>query len=111
MNISKYNGWISKTNWTLVITILLAIGNAVMPFMSEAAQATVTTILLAIAGIFHVSGVNKAAIASATLGQPYQANDLVVIELSRLGLRPNGSQARALNPALHVHSQLNRRFK
>lgn len=63
MNI--YNGWISKTNWTLIVTILLTIGNAVVPFMNPATQATVTTILGTLAILFHVNGVNKAALASA----------------------------------------------
>lgn len=63
MNI--YNSFISKTNWTLVVTIVLTIANAVVPFMPADVQATVTTVLLALAGIFHVNGVNKAALASA----------------------------------------------
>jgi hypothetical protein len=68
MNI--YNGWISKTNWTLVIAILINVGNAVIPFMSAGTAATLTTILGALAMIFHVSGVNTAAIASASAGTP-----------------------------------------
>jgi len=60
-----YNGWISKTNWTLVVAILINIGNAVTPFMSASAAATVTTILGTLAIIFHIRGVNKAANASA----------------------------------------------
>ena len=66
---SIYNGFISRTNWTLVIAVLLTIGNAVVPFMPVGVQATITTILLGLAGIFHVSGVNKAATASAAAGQ------------------------------------------
>jgi len=68
MNI--YNGWISKTNWTLVIAILINVGNAVIPLMSAGTAATLTTILGALAMIFHVSGVNTAAIASASAGTP-----------------------------------------
>jgi hypothetical protein len=56
---------ISKTNWTLIITILITVGNAIVPFMPVAAQATVTTILLALATIFHVDDV-KQAVASAS---------------------------------------------
>jgi hypothetical protein len=67
---SIYNGWISKTNWTLVAAILINVGNALIPFMPEAAAATVTTVLAALAMIFHVSGVNKAAVASAMAGSP-----------------------------------------
>jgi len=52
---------ISKTNWTLIITIVITVGNAVVPFMPVAVQATVTTILLAVASIFHVSDVKTAA--------------------------------------------------
>lgn len=68
MNI--YNGWISKTNWTLVVTILINVGNAVVPFMSAGTAAIVTTILGALAMVFHISGVNTAAIASASAGSP-----------------------------------------
>jgi hypothetical protein len=56
---------ISKTNWTLIVTILLTIGNAVVPFMPSNVQAIVTTILLAVATIFHIDDV-KQAVASAT---------------------------------------------
>ena len=55
---------ISKTNWTLIATIVIAIGNAVVPFMSPAIGATVTSVLLILAGIFHTSDV-KQAVASA----------------------------------------------
>jgi hypothetical protein len=60
---------ISKTNWTLIITILITVGNAVVPFMPVSVQATVTTILLALATIFHVDDV-KQAVASATAQKP-----------------------------------------
>jgi hypothetical protein len=65
-----YNGWISKTNWTAVITVLVTLANAVVPFMSPQVQAVVTAILGALIVIFHVQGVNKAALASATAGTP-----------------------------------------
>jgi hypothetical protein len=52
---------ISKTNWTLIITIVITIGNAVVPFMSPQVGATVTSVLLIVAGIFHISDVNTAA--------------------------------------------------
>jgi hypothetical protein len=68
--LTNYNVFVSKTNWTLAVTILLAIGNAVVPFMSDATAAVVTTVLGAIAMIFHVSGVNRAAVASANVGHP-----------------------------------------
>jgi hypothetical protein len=68
--LTNYNVFISKTNWTLVVTILLAVGNAVVPFMSDATAAVVTTILGALAMIFHVSGVNRAAVASANAARP-----------------------------------------
>jgi len=54
---------ISKTNWTLIITIVVTIGNAVVPFMPAGVQAIVTTILLAVASIFHVSDVKTASAA------------------------------------------------
>jgi uncharacterized membrane protein YGL010W len=52
---------ISKTNWTLIVTIIVTVGNAVVPFMPAGVQATVTTLLLALASIFHVSEVNTAS--------------------------------------------------
>jgi hypothetical protein len=52
---------LSKTNWTLMVTILITIGNAVVPFMPVDVQAIVTTILLAVASIFHISDVKTAA--------------------------------------------------
>lgn len=55
---------ISKTNWTLIVTVVIAIGNAVVPFMSAGVGATVTSVLLIVAGIFHVSDVQQ-AVASA----------------------------------------------
>lgn len=55
---------LSKTNWTLLLTIAITILNAVVPFMPTALQATVTTLLLAAASIFHISDV-KIAAASA----------------------------------------------
>jgi hypothetical protein len=55
---------ISKTNWTLIVTIVIAIVNAVVPFMSAGVGATVTSVLLIIASIFHVSDV-KTAVAQA----------------------------------------------
>ena len=67
---ANYNAFLSKTNWTLVLTVVVTAVQAVVPFMSPSAQATVTTILLLIAGIFHVNGVNKAAVASAAAGAP-----------------------------------------
>jgi len=55
---------ISKTNWTLIVTVVIAIGNAIVPFMSAGIGAIITTILLAVAGIFHVSDVNNAVAAA-----------------------------------------------
>lgn len=60
---------ISKTNWALIVTILITIGNAVVPFMPVPVQATVTTILLAVASIFHVNDVNTAAASAPKSGQ------------------------------------------
>jgi hypothetical protein len=59
---------ISKTNWTLIVTILLTVGNAVVPFMPANLQAIVTTILLAVATIFHIDDV-KTAVAQAKAPQ------------------------------------------
>ena len=54
----------SKTNWTLLVTILLTVINAVVPFMPAPVQAIATTILLALASIFHIDDV-KIAVSSA----------------------------------------------
>jgi hypothetical protein len=55
---------ISKTKVTLIVTIVIAIGNAVLQFMPNGVAGTVTAILGALAIIFHVSDVNS-AVASA----------------------------------------------
>ena len=54
----------SKTNWTHVVTIVLAVANAVVPFMPAAVEAVVVVLLQALATIFHVSDVQTAAAAA-----------------------------------------------
>jgi|HubBroStandDraft_4_1064222.scaffolds.fasta_scaffold235612_2 hypothetical protein len=54
----------SKTNWTLLLTIVLTLANAAVPFMPADVQATVTTVLLALASIFHIDDVKTAAAAA-----------------------------------------------
>jgi len=54
----------SKTNWTLLAAIVIAAGNAVVPFMSPQIAGVVTVVLAALASIFHVDDV-KTASASA----------------------------------------------
>jgi len=66
----NYNSWISKTNWTLIVLVVINVGNTLIPFLPAAAQDTITAILGALAIIFHVSGVKTAAIASAAAGKP-----------------------------------------
>jgi hypothetical protein len=68
MNI--YNSWISKTNWSAVALVVVTITQAIIPFMSVPVQSVVTALLGAFIVIFHVQGVNKAAISSAALGTP-----------------------------------------
>jgi hypothetical protein len=68
MNI--YNSWISKTNWSAVALVAVTITQAVIPFMSPEVQSIVTAVLGAFIVIFHVQGVNKAAINSAATGTP-----------------------------------------
>jgi hypothetical protein len=60
----------SKTFWTLVVTFVVTAGNAIVPLLPAAAQVTVVAILLALATIFHVTGVNNAAVASASVQKP-----------------------------------------
>jgi membrane protein implicated in regulation of membrane protease activity len=55
---------LSKTNWTLIATVVIAVGNAVVPFMSTQVSGIVVTILSVIAFAFHISDVNN-AVASA----------------------------------------------
>jgi hypothetical protein len=55
----------TKTQWTLVVAIIVAAGNAVVPFMSAQVAGVVTVILAALATIFHTSDVNQ-AVASAS---------------------------------------------
>lgn len=66
---SIYNGWISKTNWSAVVLVVVTVAQAAVPFMSQNVQDIVTAILGALIVIFHVQGVNKAAQSSAALGQ------------------------------------------
>lgn len=51
---------ISKTNWTLIATIVIAIGNAMIPFMSAQISGIVVTILSVIAFAFHIDDVQTA---------------------------------------------------
>lgn len=67
---TDYNSWISKTNWTLVATVLINVINAFFPIIPVSYQAGITTALGLLAGYFHVTGVNRAAIASASAGVP-----------------------------------------
>lgn len=55
----------SKTHIVLAVAILIAIGNAVVPFMSVQVASIVTVILGALATIFHTSDVNAAVAAAA----------------------------------------------
>ncbi len=55
----------SKTQITLAIAILIAVGNAVVPFLSVQVASIVTVALGALATIFHTSDV-KTAVAKAT---------------------------------------------
>lgn len=50
----------TKTQWTLVITILIAVANAIVPFLPTDIQAGITAILAALALTFHVQDVNQA---------------------------------------------------
>lgn len=58
----NYSIWRSKTFWTIFITVALAVGNAVVPFMSPDIQATLTTLLGMLAAYFHnLTAVNNGA--------------------------------------------------
>jgi hypothetical protein len=65
-----YNGWISKTNWSAVLLVLITMVQSVEPFMSVPVQGTVSAILGALIIIFHIQGVNRAALASASATKP-----------------------------------------
>jgi hypothetical protein len=68
MNI--YNGWISKTNWSAVALVVVTMVQSVVPFMSVPVQGVVTAVLGALIIVFHIQGVNKAAVASAAAAKP-----------------------------------------
>jgi hypothetical protein len=67
---TNYSVLKSKTFWTLVVTFVVTAGNAIVPLLPAGAQVTIVAILLALATIFHVSGVNNAAVASANAKLP-----------------------------------------
>jgi hypothetical protein len=60
-----YNGWISKTNWSAVVLVVVTMVQAVVPFMPANVQEVVTAVLGALIVVFHIQGVNRAANASA----------------------------------------------
>ena len=62
----------SKTQWTLVVAIVVAAGNAIVPFMSPQIAGVVTVILGALATIFHTDDVNQ-AVASASASSASKA--------------------------------------
>ena len=60
-----YNGWVSKTNWSAVVLVVVTMVQAVVPFMPANVQEVVTAVLGTLIVVFHIQGVNKAAAASA----------------------------------------------
>lgn len=50
-----YNPFLSKTNITLAIVILLTVAQAITPFMPVEYQASITAVLGALAIIFHTN--------------------------------------------------------
>ncbi len=54
----------SKTQITLAAAIIIAVGNAVVPFLSVQVASIVTVLLAALATIFHTNDV-KSAVAQA----------------------------------------------
>lgn len=63
---------LSKTQWTLIATIVIAVGNALVPFLSAQVAGTVTAILGLIAYAFHVSDTNQAVASTKAPSQPTQ---------------------------------------
>jgi membrane protein implicated in regulation of membrane protease activity len=59
---------LTKTQWTLVATVIIAVGNAVLPFMSAQVSGIVVTILSVIAFAFHISDVNNAVATAKAPG-------------------------------------------
>jgi len=68
INMNIYNSFISRTNWTTVALVVVTVTQAIVPFMSPQVQTVVTAILGAFIVIFHVQGVNRAAINSSITG-------------------------------------------
>jgi hypothetical protein len=56
----NYNILKSRTFWTILLTIIIAVLNAVNPFISPAYQGVITTILGILAIYFHTSTAVKA---------------------------------------------------
>lgn len=54
----------SRTHIVLAVAIIIAIGNAVVPFLSVQVASIITVILGALATIFHTSDVNNAVAAA-----------------------------------------------
>ena len=54
----------SKTQITLAVAIIVAVGNAVVPFLSVQVASVVTVALAALAEIFHTSDVKQAVAAA-----------------------------------------------
>lgn len=53
----------TKTQWVLGATIVIALGNAVIPFLSAQVAGVLTIALSGLAFYFHISDVNNAASA------------------------------------------------
>lgn len=58
----------TKTNWTLIAAVVIALGNALIPFMSATAAGEITTVLGIVAMLFHVNDVQNAKAAAFQAG-------------------------------------------
>ncbi len=54
----------SNTQWTLVATIIVAAGNAIVPFLSPQIAGVVTAVLGLLAMYFHTSDVKQAVLSA-----------------------------------------------
>lgn len=69
---TNYNFWKSKTFWTTVIVIGYNFFTVIVPVFPQVTWlSTVVDVLgLVAVNIFHVSGINRAAVASANASVP-----------------------------------------
>lgn len=62
----------SKTNWTLIATFIVVMGNAILPLLSLRVESVIAALLVALASIFHISDLNNAIALAKSPKVPQQ---------------------------------------